>query len=77
MPYEEGYLRRHYNHLEKETGRRYALGDLYGPGGASKGNPKYEFMGIKRYWRYSEDKMHSLTEEGVDCHAEKREGTDA
>jgi hypothetical protein len=40
------------------------LGDLTGPGGAAKGNPQYEVMGVTRYWRYSREKMQKLIEQG-------------
>jgi hypothetical protein len=55
-----------YKHVEPETGRRYRLGDLTAPGSASpsKGNPHYEFLGITRYWRYSQGNMQKLYEEG-------------
>jgi len=46
--------------VEPESGRRYALGDLSGPGGKSKGNPFYEFLGIKKYWRYNKQKIQEL-----------------
>jgi DNA modification methylase len=60
LPYDNEYVRRHYCHVEPETQRRYALGDLTGPGGASKGNPYFEFLGVSRYWRYSKHKMEEL-----------------
>lgn len=63
-PYDESYIKSFYKHIEPETGRLYRLGDLTGPGGASKGNPKYEVMGVTRYWRFSEKKMQKLIEEG-------------
>jgi adenine specific DNA methylase Mod len=44
--YDEKYLNDFYKHVEEETGRRYRLGDLTGPGGATKGNPSYEIMGV-------------------------------
>lgn len=31
-----------------------------GPGGAKKGNPYYEFLGIKGYYRYSKETMENL-----------------
>ena len=43
-----------------ETGRRYRLSDITGPGGSGKGNPHYEFLGVTRYWRFSEKRMHEL-----------------
>jgi DNA modification methylase len=62
--YEERYVRRTYCHVEKHTNRRYALGDLTAPGGPSKRNPLYTFMGLKRYWRYSQSRMKELLDEG-------------
>lgn len=53
-PYDEDYVAGFYKHVEPDTSRRYRLGDLTGPGGAGKGNPRYEVMGVTRYWRYSE-----------------------
>jgi DNA modification methylase len=64
VPYDHVYVERAYRHVESKTERRYALGDLTGPGGASKGNPQYEFLGVKRYWRYSEVKMQELFASG-------------
>lgn len=63
-PYDKEYIEAFYRHIEPETGRRYRLGDLTGPGGAGNGNPLYEVMGVKRYWRYSEAKMGALVECG-------------
>jgi adenine specific DNA methylase Mod len=62
--YDESYLSDFYKHVEPETGRRYRLSDLTGPGGAAKGNPAYEIMGVTRYWRFSEEKMQKLIAEG-------------
>ena len=62
--YDPDYIERFYRHTEVETGRRYRLGDLTGPGGAAKGNPEYEVMGVTRYWRYSEERMAELIAEG-------------
>ena len=62
--YDQEYIDQFYRHVEPETGRRYRLGDLTGPGGAAKGNPSYEVMGVTRYWRYSEERMAELIEQG-------------
>lgn len=64
IPYDSEYVDGFYKHVEPGTGRRYRLGDLTGPGGASKGNPEYEVMGVTRYWRYSKKKMQELIEQG-------------
>jgi DNA modification methylase len=63
VPYEAAYLERDYRRVDAD-GRRYRIGDLTGPGGAAKGNPRYEVMGVTRYWRYSKDKMEQLIREG-------------
>ena len=60
----EDYLSSKYSHIEPETGRRYRLDNLTGPGGAAKGNPYYEVMGVSRHWRYSKVRMEALIEEG-------------
>ena len=59
-----------YNEEEKKAKFKYAdakgrfcLHPLDGPGGAAKGNPFYEFLGIKRHWRYSEENMQKLLAE--------------
>ncbi|NLW81212.1 MAG: site-specific DNA-methyltransferase [Desulfovibrionales bacterium] len=63
-PYGEEYLRTHYKKVEEETGRRYELADLNAPGGASKGNPRYEFLGITRFWRFKKERMEELYRQG-------------
>ncbi|MGD0407786.1 MAG: DNA methyltransferase [Candidatus Limnocylindrales bacterium] len=54
-----------YKHVEPGTGRRYNLADITGPGGEAKGNPRYEFLGVTRYWRYSREHMQELYERGL------------
>jgi site-specific DNA-methyltransferase (adenine-specific) len=60
--YSEKYLKK-YSYKDAD-GRRYRLDNLTGPGGAAKGNPMYEVMGVSRYWRYSKEKMQDLIDEG-------------
>lgn len=62
--YDSEYVQGKYKYVEPGTGRYYRLDNLTGPGGAAKGNPSYEVMGITRYWRYSKTKMESLVNEG-------------
>ena len=62
--YDKEYVDKFYKYREPDSGRRYRLGDITGPGGESKGNPKYEVMGVTRYWRYSEERMQELIDEG-------------
>jgi DNA modification methylase len=61
--YDEDYIRKTYNNVDS-NGRRWKSSDLTGPGGAAKGNPSYEFMGVKRYWRFSRENMERLLTEG-------------
>ena len=63
-PYDQDYIDQFYRHTEENTGRRYRLDNLTGPGGARKGNPSYEVMGVTRYWRYSKKRMQQLIDEG-------------
>ena len=53
-----------HRHIEPGTARRYRLDNLTGPGGAAKGNPSYEVMGVTRHWRYSKERMARLIAEG-------------
>ena len=64
LAYDEEYTNKFYRHVEPGTGRLYTLGDLSGPMGAAKGNPYYEFLGINRYWRFSEEHMQELFKQG-------------
>lgn len=63
VPYDEKYLDRDYRRVD-ETGRRYRIDNIQGPGGAAKGNPYYEVMGVSRYWRYSKERMAELIAQG-------------
>ena len=62
--YDHEYVEKTYRYVEPESNRRYTLDNLTGPGGAAKGNPLYEVMGITRYWRYSEERMQGLIDAG-------------
>jgi adenine specific DNA methylase Mod len=55
QPYDQEYVDRDYRRMD-EKGRRYRIDNIQGPGGAAKGNPSYEFLGVTRYWRYSKEK---------------------
>lgn len=64
VEYDREYVDQFYKHREAKTGRRYGLDNLTGPGGAAKGNPIYEVMGVTRYWRYSNERMQALIKAG-------------
>ncbi len=61
--YSQDYIEKHFNKID-ENGRRYQSVSLTAPGGAAKGNPYYEFLGVKRYWQYSQENMKKLYAEG-------------
>jgi DNA modification methylase len=63
VPYDEAYISAKYPYSDAD-GRRYGHWDMSGPGGAAKGNPYYEVMGVTRYWRYSQAKMNELITQG-------------
>jgi DNA modification methylase len=63
-PHDQKYIDSHYSNVEPGTQRRYRLDNLTAPGGATKGNPYYEFLGVTRYWRYSKERMEQLYKEG-------------
>src|SRR3989344_2792292 len=69
-PYSEKYLKDFYKYSDPD-GRVFRLVSLLGPGGAAKGNPYYKFMGVMRYWVYSENKMKELQKQGLIVQSKK------
>lgn len=63
VPYSQEYVNKYFRYQDPD-GRRYWLCDLTGPGGAAKGNPFYEVMGVSRHWRYSKKRMAELIAQG-------------
>ncbi len=63
QPLGEEYISSHYSQVDEE-GRRFQWDNLSGPGAAAKGNPYYEVLGVKGYWRYSKERMDKLIAEG-------------
>ena len=62
--YSQEVIDRDYKYIDETSGERYRLTPVDGPGGASKGNPYYEFLGVSGYWRYSKETMQALYEAG-------------
>lgn len=62
--YTEDAIRKQFKHVEEGTGRRYSLDPIDGPGGAAKGNPFYEVLGVSGYWRYKKETMDELVASG-------------
>jgi SAM-dependent methyltransferase len=63
QPYDQEYIDSDYRRMDPD-GRRYRISDMSGPGGAAKGNPFYEVMGVSRHWRFTKEKMDQLIAEG-------------
>lgn len=64
VEYSQETIDRDYKYTDEATGERYRLTPVDGPGGASKGNPYYEFLGVSGYWRYSKETMQKLYDAG-------------
>ncbi len=64
VPLSEEYVKGFYRYKD-EKGRLYKLENMLGPGGAAKGNPVYEVMGVTRSWRYSRERMQALIDAGL------------
>ncbi len=58
------YLRKFYRYIEPSTGRRYRLADLTNPN-KNRPNLTYEFLGITRVWRWTEDRMKEAYKNGL------------
>lgn len=63
-PYSKEYVDTFFK-FQDDDGRRYRLVSMIGTGGAAKGNPYYEFMGVSRYWRYSRKTIEELLQKGL------------
>lgn len=65
MDYSQEYIDNFFKFREPESDRVYRLISMTAPGDEGKGNPRYEVMGVTRYWRYSKEKMQKLIGEGL------------
>ena len=60
VPFSNEYVTSKFKHRD-ENGRRFRLNDLNPPGGRG---PIYEFHGVTKPWRYTEDNMRELERQG-------------
>jgi len=60
VPFSDEYIESKFTYVD-DDGRRYRLSDLNPPGGRG---PVYEFHGVTRPWRLTEEKMRQLDAEG-------------
>lgn len=64
-PYTKEYIDNFYKYTDSNNGKKYRLVSLLGPGGAAKGNPRYEIMGVTRYWAFSKKNMDDMINAGL------------
>ncbi len=64
LPHDESYVKDFYKYVEPETGRQYQLADLTNPN-KDRPNLTYEFLGIKRVWRWTKERMQEAYEKGL------------
>ncbi len=58
------YIKKFYRYVEPETGRRYTLGDITNPN-RDRPNLTYDFLGVKRVWRWTKERMHAAYDKGL------------
>lgn len=63
-PLSEGYLKSHYSQKD-ENGRLFQPGDLNAPGNSGH---YYEFLGVTKNWRMTEEQAHQWLQEGRIVH---------
>ena len=61
--YDPDYIEKFYRFIDAD-GRRYQLADLTNPN-KDRPNLTYEFMGMKRVWRWTRDRMERAHKEGL------------
>ena len=61
--YDASYINSKYPNTDAD-GRRFGLWDVTAPGSGTRGHPKYDVMGVTRYWRYGKDTMDQLIAQG-------------
>ena len=57
------YVEKFYRHVDL-NGRRYRLGDLTNPN-KDRPNLTYDFLGVRRVWRWTHDRMEQAYSEGL------------
>ena len=62
LPLSDEYVKSHYTNVDGNG--RFRWDNLTGPGGAAKGNAYFEVLGVKGYWRYSQERMAELIYQG-------------
>jgi site-specific DNA-methyltransferase (adenine-specific) len=63
-PHTEDYLTKFYRFVDEKSGRRYRLADLTNPN-KNRPNLTYEFLGVTRVWRWTQERMLKAYEDGL------------
>lgn len=63
MPYDQEYIDKTFVYSDPD-GRRWQSVSCTATGGAAKGNPYFEFLGITRFWRFSKERLEQMYKEG-------------
>jgi len=64
LEYDPQYVEKFYRYVEPGTGRRYQLDNLLNPN-KNRPNLTYEFLGVKRVWRWTRDRMEEAYKKGI------------
>jgi site-specific DNA-methyltransferase (adenine-specific) len=64
LPNDEEYVKNFYKYVEPETERKYQLADLTNPN-KDRPNLTYEFLGVKRVWRWTKERMQEAYNKGL------------
>jgi len=63
-PHSDKLLASHYGSVEPGTGRRYSLDNLTAPT-KDRPNLDYEFLGVRKVWRWTRERMQKAYEDGL------------
>jgi site-specific DNA-methyltransferase (adenine-specific) len=63
VAHDPAYVTKFYRHQDPD-GRRYRLGDLTNPN-KNRPNLTYEFLGVRRVWRWTKDRMEKAYDNGL------------
>lgn len=64
LEHDPEYVEKFYKHIEPGTGRRYQLDNLLNPN-KNRPNLTYEFLGVTRVWRWTQQRMQEAYEKGL------------
>jgi site-specific DNA-methyltransferase (adenine-specific) len=64
LEHDPGYVAKFYRYEEPGTGRRYQLDNLLNPN-KNRPNLTYEFLGVKRVWRWTRERMEQAYADGL------------